>query len=378
MLGIPRWQLVMLALGVVGFIARLVGAPPLLIFALAAAGLIPLAGLIGRSTEDLAHYVGPKWGGLLNATFGNAAELIIAGSALQRGLYELVKASITGSIIGNLLLVLGAGLIVGGVKHGVQRFDPREAGRNSTMMLMAIFGLILPATFAYTDPNPILVEEVSLVVAIVLLLTYAAYIVYSFRSGGTDQAMDHELHVGEPTANNHGENHTPWPRRTALTVLAVATVATVILSETLVGEVEAVISQFGLSEFFLGVIIVPIVGNVAEHFSGITLAAKNKMDIALGIAAGSSTQVAVLVAPLLILLSLVIGPGAGFNLRQAMNLVFLPIEIVSVVAAGMLFNYISLDGETNWLEGLQLVALYVILGALFFLLQTPGSPLGGH
>ena len=372
--GIPRWQVIMLALGLAGYIASFVGAPPLLIFALSALGLIPLAGLIGRSTEDLAHYIGPKWGGLLNATFGNAAELIIAGVALRAGLISLVKASITGSIIGNILLVLGSGLIFGGLRHGVQRFDAREAGRNSTMMLLAIFGLILPATFNLADPNAVRVEEVSLIVAVVLLIIYFAYIAYSFTASDTDEAMQDELHVAEPSENHNA--HTPWSRRTAMIVLAGATVATVLLSETLVGEVEAVIREFGVSEFFLGAIVVPLVGNVAEHFSGITLAGKNKMDIALGIAAGSSTQVALLVAPLLVLLSLVIGPEP-FNLAKGMNLVFLPMEIVAVTAAGFLFNYISHDGETNWLEGLQLVSLYIILAAIFFLIQIPEAG-GGH
>ncbi len=371
--GIPRWQVIMLALGLAGYIASFVGAPPLLIFALSALGLIPLAGLIGRSTEDIAHFIGPKWGGLLNATFGNAAELIIAGVALRAGLINLVKASITGSIIGNILLVLGTGLIFGGLRHGVQRFDTREAGRNSTMMLLAIFGLILPATFNLADPNAVRVEEVSLVVAIVLLIIYFAYIAYSFTAKETDP-IEQELHVAEP--DEPGDEHTPWSRRTAMLVLAGATVGTVLLSETLVGEVEAVIREFGVSEFFLGAIVVPIVGNVAEHFSGITLAGKNKMDIALGIAAGSSTQVALLVAPLLVLLSLVIGPEP-FNLEKGMSLVFLPMEIVAVSAAGFLFNYISRDGETNWLEGLQLVSLYIILAAMFFLIQIPEVG-GGH
>ncbi len=365
MFGIPRWQVILLVVGVAGYIASLVGAPPVLVFVLAALGLMPLAALIGRSTEDLAHYIGPKWGGLLNATFGNAAELIIAGVALRNGLLDLVKASITGSIIGNILLVLGTALLLGGLRNGVQRFDSREAGRNSTMMLLAIFGLILPAVYSYADPNPVRVEEVSLIVAVVLLIVYIAYVIYSFTAVETDKGMENELHTAEPE-----NNHTPWSQRTAIIVLAVVTLATVFLSEALVGEVEAIVAQFGLSEFFIGIIVVPLVGNVAEHFSAITLAMKNKMDITLGIAAGSSTQVALLVAPLLIFLSLVLVPG-GFNLTKALNLVFQPIEIVAVAAAGLLFNYISLDGETNWLEGLQLISLYVVAAAIFFLFQGP-------
>jgi Ca2+:H+ antiporter len=241
------------------------------------------------------------------------------------------------------------------------------------MMLLAIFGLILPATFNLADPNAVRVEEVSLVVAIVLLILYFAYIAYSFTAAESDPAIERELHVAD--TETHDEGHTPWSRRTTLIVLAGATIATVLLSETLVGEIESVIAEFGVSEFFIGAIVVPLVGNVAEHFSGITLAGKNKMDIALGIAAGSSTQVALLVAPLLVLLSLVIGPQP-FNLATGMNLVFIPMEIVAITAAGFLFNYISHDGETNWLEGLQLVALYIILAAIFFLIHIPetGAP----
>ncbi len=370
---LPLWQIIMLLIGAVGYVAHFFGASPVLIFVLAAVGLIPLAGLIGHATEELAHYIGPKWGGLLNATFGNMAELIIAGVALSAGLYELVKASITGSIIGNLLLVLGAGVIFGGLRHGVQRFDAREAGRNATMLLMAIFGLVLPAVYANSDPDAVRIEEVSLVVAAALLVIYFAYIAYSFRAEGTDPAIEKELHIGAPdghAAMADETPHTPMSRTAALIMLGVATIATVLLSETLVGEVEAVVKTFGISEFFIGAIIVPLVGNVAEHFSAVTFAGKNKLDITLGIAAGSSTQVALLVAPALVFLSLFIGPGPR-NLATSMNLVFLPLEIVAVTASGLLFNYISHDGETNWLEGVQLVTLYLIIAAIFFLLQSP-------
>ncbi len=368
MFGIPRWQLIMLGLGVVGLASEYVGAPAIVIFLLAAAGLIPLAALIGRSTEDLAHYIGPKWGGLLNATFGNAAELIIGAVALASGLQDLVKASITGSIIGNILLVLGGAFLYGGLKHGVQRFDGREAGRNGTMMLLAIFGLIIPAVFAYTDADPGRVEVESLAVAVVLLAIYAAYIIYSFTHGEQDKAIHDQVNPTEE-GGGHDAGHVPWSRTVAIAVLAVVTVATVILSEAMVGQVETIVRQFGVSEFFIGVIVVPLVGNVAEHFSAILFARKNRMDITLGIAAGSSTQVALLVAPVLILLSLVLGP-------HPMNLVFLQIEIVAVAAAGVLFQAISLDGESNWLEGFQLLALYVILAAVFFVVHIPGAELG--
>jgi Ca2+:H+ antiporter len=369
-MGLPLWMWVMLAVGAVGYASRFAGAPSGLVFALAAAGLIPLAGLIGRSTEDLAVYVGPKWGGLLNATFGNAAELIIAGVALQAGLFGLVKASITGSIIGNILLVLGASLVVGGRRHGIQRFDAGEAGRNATLLFMALIGLVLPAAFNYSAPGElIIIEEVSVMVSVILLILYAAYIVYSLTAT-QDDAIQHELHAADPT------EHTPWSRQTALIVLALATLATVLLSEALVATVEEVTHTLGISEFFVGVIIVPLVGNVAEHFSAITLAGKNQMDISLGIAAGSSTQVALLVAPILVLLGLLF-----WNLGQIpepLTLVFTPMEIIAVAASAMVFNYISHDGETNWLEGVVLLGLYIMLAAIFFLLPFSEAAATAH
>ncbi len=350
----PRWTWPLLALGAVGLVARIVGAPPFVVFLLAAAGLIPMAGMIGRSTEDLAHHVGPKFGGLLNATFGNAAELIIAGLALREGLLPLVKASITGSIIGNSLLVLGTGVLVGGLRHGVQRFDAREAGRNSSMMLIALASLVLPTTFATVQTSAWVVEEVSVAVALILLAVYVTYIVFSLTPTGRTQ-LEEELgsHVDE-------EQRQPWPRGTALTVLVAATGGTVVLAETLVGTVESVTNTLGWSEFFVGLVIVPLVGNVAEHFSAIQLATKNKMETALAIAAGSSTQIALLVAPLLVLL--------GLGLGNWLTLVFHPLEIVAVGVAAFIFTVVSIDGETNWLEGMQLLALYLMLAIVFFFL----------
>lgn len=357
---LPLWMYILLAAGAAGVVARFLGAPPWIIFALAAAGLIPLAGLIGRSTEDLAIYVGPKWGGLLNATFGNAAELIIAGVALRAGLLGLVKASITGSIIGNVLLVLGTGLVLGGVRHGVQTFDQREAGHNASLLIMALFGLLLPAIFNVAVPNQqLLLEEISVMVAVILIVLYFLYIAYSFTAK-EPEPLQHELQR-EPE-----ELHEPLARNVALGLLAGATVATVVLSEMLVGSVEAVTETLGISEFFIGVIVVPIVGNVAEHFSGIVLAGKNKMDIALGIAAGSSTQVALLVAPILVLLGLLFWQLEVIS--APLDLVFVPMEIAAVGAAAIIFNYISHDGETTWLEGTILVALYIMLAVVFFFL----------
>jgi Ca2+:H+ antiporter len=350
----PRWVYVLLALGALSLIARFLGAPPLLVFALAAGGLIPMAALIGHATEDLAHHVGPKFGGLLNATFGNAAELIISGMALREGLLSLVQASITGSIIGNLLLVLGMGLLVGGLRNGRQRFDIAEAGRNSSMMLIALASLVLPAVFAVVEPTQFLVEEVSVAVAVLLLVVYGAYLFYSFTPEG-QTTLEEEVgtHVDE-------EGRQPWSRGRALVMLVAATVGTVLLAETLVGTVEAVTRTLGWSEFFVGLIIVPFVGNVAEHFSAVQLAAKNRIETALAIAAGSSTQIALLVAPVLVLL--------GFLSGRWLTLVFHPLEIISVGVAAFIFSFVSVDGETNWLEGIQLLSLYLMLAVVFFFL----------
>ena len=348
------WMWVLLAAGGVSLAARLLGAPPLVVFALSAAGIIPMAGLIGRATEDLAHHTGPKFGGLLNATFGNAAELIIAGLALREGLLPLVKASITGSIIGNSLFVMGTGVFIGGLRHGTQSFDAREASRNSTMMLIAVASLILPATFAAVAPNELAVEEVSVAVAVLLLIVYAAYVIYSLTPAGRVE-LDREIgtHVDE-------EERATWSRRAALLVLLAATLGTVVLAETLVATVEAATHALGLSQFFVGLIVVPIVGNIAEHFSAVQLAAKNKMETALAIAAGSSTQIALLVGPLLVLLGLVAG--------HWLTLVFHPLEIVAVAVAASVFTIVSIDGETNWLEGVQLLVLYLMLAIVFYFL----------
>jgi Ca2+:H+ antiporter len=353
---VARWMGVLLAVGAIAVVARVLGAPPLVVFALSAAGIIPMAGLIGRATEDLAHHVGPKFGGLLNATFGNAAELIIAGLALREGLLPLVKASITGSILGNSLFVLGTGVLVGGLRHGTQRFDAREATRNSTMMLIAVASLVLPAAFAAIEPNELAIEEISVAVAVLLLIVYAAYVVYSLTPAG-QLDLDEEIgtHVDD-------EERAPWSRRTALLVLVAATIGTVVLAETLVATVEAATHALGLSQFFVGLIVVPIVGNIAEHFSAVQLAAKNKMETALAIAAGSSTQIALLVGPLLVLLGLLGG--------HWLTLVFHPLEIVALAVAAIVFTVVSIDGETNWLEGVQLLALYLMLAIVFYFLPT--------
>jgi Ca2+:H+ antiporter len=354
-----RWLYFLIPLGVVALVLRALGVRPELVFLTSALGIIPLAGLIGVATEDLAHKIGPKWGGLLTATMGNAGELIIGVMALREGLLSLVKASLTGSIIGNLLLVLGMGLLVGGLRHGRLQFNPKEAGHHSSMMLLALAGLLLPALFAIPVADPILREDISIGIAVILLLVYVAYLIFSTRPEG-------QFAVGEEVEEViHADGRAPWQPRVALGVLVGATVGTGVLAEVLVGTVEQVAHTLGLSEFFVGIIVVPLVGNVAEHLSAVTLAGKGKIDIAVAIAAGSSTQIALFAAPVLVF--------AGLLAGHPMDLVFHPIEVAMVAMSAGLFAFVSLDGETDWFESLQLLALYAMAAVVFFFLPMAGS-----
>jgi Ca2+:H+ antiporter len=328
--------------------SRLLHGPEWLTLVASALSLLPLAGWIGAATEHAAARMGPGLGGLLNATFGNAAELIISIFALRRGLLDLVKASLTGSIIGNTLLILGLSAFVGGVKHGTQKFDPKPTGRHAAMMILAVSAMALPAVFATVERDAFVREEVSVGVAVLLLLTYAAYVYFSYFSRQRDRH----------TASDHGAGP-GWSVRRSLLVLAGAVAGTAVASELLVHAIEPVSRSAGLSQLFLGLILVPIVGNAAEHYSAIVFASRNKMDLALSVAANSSTQIAVFVAPLLVLLSLLFRP---------MDLIFQPIELVALFASSAIFAYISLDGETNWLEGIQLLSLYLIAAVAFFFL----------
>ncbi len=335
-------------------IAELLHADPILLFVLACVGLIPLAGLIGEATEALAHVTGPRIGGLLNATLGNAAELIITIVAINAGLLDLVKASITGSIIGNLLLVMGASLLLGGLKNGTQHFTRSHVGNNATMLVLAVVALAIPSLLNHTlegDTLPLAVlEQISLGVAVVMIVLYALGLWFAFRG----------LKSGGGLAHAGGaESEAPaWSVRTSLIMLGLATLATVWLSEVLVGEVEAVTVQFGLSEFFIGIILVPLIGNVAEHLVAVQVAMKNKMDLSLEIALGSSLQIALFVAPVLVFVALLFG--------QQLTLVFNQFELVALIAAVLITALVSSDGETNWLEGAQLIAVYLILGVVFF------------
>ena len=357
-----RWQYVMLGFVPLAVGSRLLNAPPLATFLLAAIALVPLAGLIGRATEELAHHLGPRYGGLLNATFGNAAELIITTFAIREGLLTLVKASITGSIIGNTLLVLGGSLLAGGLRNGIQRYDARAASLNSAMMLLALAELFLPATVALTVHEAPLLEEVSLLVAGILLLTYVAYLVFTFQRG---QGKPDEAQMGPIVEATAPEEGPVWSRQRAITVLALATVGAAVVSEALVAVIEPVTEQLGWSEFFVGVIVVALIGNAAEHFSAVQFAWRNHPDVTLAITADSSTQVALFVAPLLVFLSIPLG--------HPMNLVFEPLELAILGLTTAVFAYICLDGESNWLEGVQLLALYLMAAAAFFFLPVAGG-----
>jgi Ca2+:H+ antiporter len=336
------------------------GISPTTLFVCSALGIIPVAGWIGRATEALAARVGEGLGGLLNATFGNAAELIIAGIALSKGLTNVVKASITGSIIGNVLLVLGLSILFGGTKYKEQRFN-RTAARTSVISLsLAAIGLIIPTVFhlaADSSPggwSPLIEQKLSLAIAVVLFFTYFCMLGFSLWT---------HKHFFQGAHRHAEENVRHWSRGKAITILLISTVMVALLSEFLVGTIENVRDSVGLTEVFVGVIVVAIVGNAAEHSSAILMAMKNKMDLTVGIAIGSSLQIALFVAPILIFLSYLFG--------QPMNLEFTMPEVVAVVASVYILFQISGDGETNWIEGIQLLSVYVILGILFFYLPEP-------
>ena len=325
-------------------------APPLAIFGLSALAILPLSALLGQATEELAARTGPTIGGLLNATLGNLAELIIAGFALQAGLIDLVKASITGSILGNLLLVLGAALLAGGLRYKTQAFNRQLATVNVPLLVMAATGLVVPALFlaAHPDPQRIATVRMSEFVAVLLIASYALSLVYSMWS---HRAMFAEASQGHAHAAT-------WSMRRTLLVLFGVAAAIGVMSEMLVGATEAATEALGLSEFFVGLILVPIIGNAAEHSSAVLMAYKNRMDLAVNIALGSTVQIALLVAPLLVFFGLIIG--------QPMDLAFTTFEVAAVVLAVWIASSIVLDGESNWLEGAYLLLMYGILAVTFY------------
>jgi Ca2+:H+ antiporter len=322
------------------------------VFLAAAVSLIPLAGVIGLGTEELAERSGPALGGFLNATFGNAAELIIAIVALGQGHVELVKASISGSIIGNLLLVLGFSFFLGGLGRKSQKFNRTAATNASSMLFLAVVALVMPAVFELTlygtlAAHPPAIDRLSLSTAFILMLAYAGNLVYAFRS-------DRDLL--RPTTPHHG--HGGLTVGSAIGLLAVGTLLTTVQAELLVGTLEPALKQFGFTELFVGVVLVAIIGNAAEHYSAIAAARRDQMTLAVEIAVGSSAQIALLVAPAVILYSFAIG--------RPMSLLFNPFEIAAVALSVVATSMVVVDGESNWVEGLQLISVYAVIALAFY------------
>lgn len=337
-------------------VAGLAHAPATVRFALAGAALIPVAALLGEATEQLSARLGPVAAGLLNATCGNAAELIIAILALRRGLVEVVQASLSGSIIGNLLLVLGLAMVVGGAKHKVQRFSPLAAESQVGSLALAVFALLLPAVFfhfAALSHREDLAVSLSAVVALVLLAVYAATLLFSLRT--------HKHLLG----GGHKADQPRWSTTRSVWTLVAAGAATGVVSEILVGSVEEVGRSLSLGPVFMGVVIVAVLGNAAEHAAAVMLAWRDDMDSAISVCFASSLQVALFVTPVLVLLS--------FQLGHPMTLVFSAIEVIFVAVAVGLTGLVTLNGESNWLEGVQLLALYVILAVCLALLPQTGA-----
>jgi Ca2+:H+ antiporter len=335
------------------------------LFGAACLAIVPLAGWLGHATEHLAARTSQTIGGLLNATFGNAAELIIALIALQKGLYDVVKASLTGSIIGNILLVLGAACFAGGLKFKILRFNAAGARSQASMMILAAIAMVMPAAFHHLGGAAVVQSEagLSLEIAIVLMTTYAASLLFSLHT--------HKQLFESPSEVEVTHEHAPWSTRKSIIILVVSTAFVAWMSEMLVASVEQAAHALGMTSIFVGVIVVAIVGNAAEHSTAILMAMKNRMDLSLGIAMGSSLQIALFVAPLLVLASYWIGP-------RPMDLVFTPAEIVAIVLAVAIAAQISGDGESHWLEGIQLLAVYAILGIVFYFLPEAAQGVVKH
>jgi Ca2+:H+ antiporter len=342
------WLLVLVP---VSAVLQLAGGNELLIFLTSAGAILPLAGLIGRSTDQLALHTGPRIGGLVNATFGNVTELVIAFFLILDDQVDIVKASLTGSIIGNLLLVLGLSFLLGGLKHKEQTYNARAASIHATSLVLAVTGLLMPALFALGGRESFAQREVvSGTVAAVLMILYAAALLFTL--------VTHEHLFRTPSPEEHPE----WSRRQAVGMLLVATAFVALEAEFLVSSLEPALEDLGLSEFFVGLIVIPIIGNAAEHSSAIMFALRDKVDVTLEIAIGSSTQIALFVAPALVFISLFVG--------HPMDFVFSTFEVAAVALSTVLVFMISSDGRSNWLEGAQLTGAYAIMAISFFFVET--------
>ncbi|AGY58085.1 calcium/proton exchanger [Gloeobacter kilaueensis] len=343
--------LAMLAFVPVSIAAELLHWDPVVIFTTSVLAIVPLAKFMGQATEEIAVVSGPTIGGLLNATFGNATELIIALVALNAGLYSVVKASLTGSIIGNILLVVGLAVFLGGLKFKEQEFQPIVARLNASLMTLAVIAMLLPAAVHATTPQlvPGAIRNLSLATALILITVYILSLIFSLRT----HSYLYELVEGEEEEHPRSKVNVPL----AVATLLGATVLIAFESEFLVGAIEKTTSALGLTELFVGVIIVPLVGNAAEHATAVTVAMKNKMDLALTIAIGSSLQIAMFVAPVLVL--------AGWAMGRPMDLDFNLFEVVAVIVSVTIVNSVASDGRSNWLEGVQLLATYAIVAFAF-------------
>ncbi len=347
----------------VAVVVRVLGGPDVWLFVFSALAIVPLAGLMGRATENLAETLGPGIGGLLNATFGNAAELILALFALARGpeMYPLVKASLTGSIIGNILLVLGVSILAGGLYHKRQSFNRTAAGMGTTLLALACVGLLMPTLYyevfyrapRLTEAQRQNVESLSAEIALILAILYVLSLVFTLK---THQHLFAGPEAEVPAPQGHGE--ASWGRRTSLLVLVGATAGVAVMSEFLVGSVEHAGEALGLNQVFLGVIVLAIIGNAAEHATAVVVAMKDKMDLAMTIAVGSSLQIALFVTPVLVFASMLMG--------QPLDLHFSPMEIVAVLVAIGALALVSQDGESHWLEGAMLLGVYAILALAFY------------
>jgi Ca2+:H+ antiporter len=319
------------------------------VFVVSALALIPLAAVLGQTTEEVGIYTGPSIGSLLTATLGNAAELIITIVALKEGLVEVVKASIAGAVIGNILVVLGLSLLVGGIKNGEQSFDAKRAGINATMMSLAVLALLIPAIFSLGEPghrpSDRDIEDLSDGLAIVLIVLYVLYLLFTLRQ--------------RPQAVPEGEEEQPSMRLSvAIGVLAATTIAIVVVSELMVGALEPTAHSWGLTDLFVGVMLLPLAGSIAEQSVAVRMAAANKMELSLGIAVGSGLQIALFVTPVLVF--------AGVILNQPMTLVFDQFELIALFVATFIAVLISIDGKSIWLEGAELLALYAMIGIAFY------------
>ena len=372
----------------VALILEFRGASDLWVFATSCIAIIPLAGLMGKSTEMLAHRLGPGIGGLLNDSFGNAAEFIIALFALRAGMVEVVKASITGSIIGNILLVLVASFLAGGMRYRKQKFNATAAGLSATLLAIAAIGLLVPAIFhVHIVNHPLAVDKqwlsdqtavakgLSLEIALVLFSVYVLMLLFSLKTHKHlyNPQPETESEAEPKEKDDYGitpysDVEEPWPQRVAVTVLLVATILVAVMSELLVGAVEEARIELGWTQLFVGVVVVAIVGNAAEHSTAVLVAMKNHMDLSVQIAVGSGLQIALFVAPVLVF----VGYLPGFT---ELDLVFSMLEVVAVAVSVLIVSLVAIDGESNWMEGLLLLAVYLILAIAFYHLpeSAPGQ-----